>query len=155
MLFRSRLNTMVSKQGIDAEELARRVHMVHAGKRQIKMAHFETVAKATMERKRLFIVHFNRERGERTEREVSPQQLVHYRDNWYLDAVCHLRRDIRSFAVDAIESALVLKEAAKDVDGAELRKRMGASYGIFGGEPTAWAKLRFTPQRARWVRLEQ
>ena len=37
-----------------------------------------------------------------TEREVSPQRLVHYRDNWYLDAWCHLREDVRSFSIDAI-----------------------------------------------------
>ena len=32
---------------------------------------------------------------------------------------------------------------------------MGASYGIFAGSPQAWARLRFSPQRARWVKNEQ
>jgi predicted DNA-binding transcriptional regulator YafY len=40
-------------------------------------------------------------RGQTTEREA-PQRLVHYRDNWYLDAWCHLRNDLRSFAWTAI-----------------------------------------------------
>ncbi|MFY7949573.1 MAG: WYL domain-containing protein, partial [Gemmatimonas sp.] len=32
---------------------------------------------------------------------------------------------------------------------------MSASYGIFGGAPKGWARLRFTAERARWVRNEQ
>lgn len=152
---RARLDAMLTRQGLDPEELARRVRVVHAGKRLLEMAHFETVAKATIERKRLAVVHFNRERGERTSREISPQQLVHYRDNWYVDAVCHLRKDVRSFAVDAIESAQMLATAADELDSGLLRQRMGAAYGIFGGEPKAWARLRFSAMRARWVQREQ
>ena len=99
---RARLDAMLAKQGVDPEELARRVRLVHAGKRALEMAHFETVAKATIERKRLAVVHFNRERGERTAREISPQQLVHYRDNWYVDAVCHLRKDRKSTRLNSV-----------------------------------------------------
>jgi len=152
---RKRLDAMLHKQGLDPEELARRVRLVHAGKRQLEASHFETVAKATLERKRLQVVHFNRQRGERTTREISPQQLVHYRDNWYVDAVCHLRKDVRSFSVDAIESALLLATPADELDSGQLRARMGAAYGIFGGEPKAWAQLRFSAMRARWVQREQ
>ena len=43
---------------------------------------------------------------------ISPQRLVHYRDNWYLDAWCHMRKDLRSFAVDAIRAAEPLDERA-------------------------------------------
>ena len=30
---------------------------------------------------------------------------MHYRDNWYLDAWCHLRKALRSFAVDRVHEA--------------------------------------------------
>jgi len=32
---------------------------------------------------------------------------------------------------------------------------LGAGYGIFSGAKVEWAKLRFTPQHARWVASEQ
>jgi predicted DNA-binding transcriptional regulator YafY len=32
---------------------------------------------------------------------------------------------------------------------------LGAGYGIFSGRKLSWAKLRFTPERARWVAQEQ
>jgi predicted DNA-binding transcriptional regulator YafY len=150
-----KMNEMLGKQGLDPDVLAERIRLVHAGKRQFSMAHFETLAKATLERKRLRIVHFNRERGQRTEREISPQQLVHYRDNWYVDARCHLRREIRCFGVDAIEQAEILDADAVEVDKDQLRLALGESYGIFAGSPRNWACLKFSPQRSRWVRNEQ
>lgn len=150
-----KLNEMLNKQGLDPEVLAARIRLVHAGKRRFDMAHFETVARATIARKRLRIVHFNRERGERTQRDISPQQLVHYRDNWYVDAKCHLRREIRCFAIDAIVQAQMLPDDATEVDQDQLRAAMGASYGIFAGAPKGWARVKFSAQRARWVLHEQ
>jgi predicted DNA-binding transcriptional regulator YafY len=32
---------------------------------------------------------------------------------------------------------------------------MQGSYGIFGGQAKAWAELKFTPERARWVQHEE
>jgi predicted DNA-binding transcriptional regulator YafY len=85
---------------------------------------------------------------------VSPQRLVHYRDNWYLDAWCHLRDALRSFAVDAIGGAELLDHNAKAVAGKMLDKELGTSYGIFAGSRTQIAVLRFTPECARWVAKE-
>lgn len=150
-----RMNEMLSRQGLDPDVLAERIRLVHAGKRRMDQGHFEVVAKATIERRRLRIRHFNRERGESVQREISPQQLVHYRENWYVDAKCHLRRDIRCFGIDAIEEAEILDRPADEVDKDQLRLALGASYGIFAGSPKARARLRFSPERARWVKNEQ
>ena len=38
---------------------------------------------------------------------------------------------------------------------ARLDAHYATSYGIFGGAPKARAVLRFTPERARWVRAER
>jgi len=80
---------------------------------------------------------------------------VHYRDNWYVDAWCHLQQALRTFALDRIRRAQVLKEAAKAVPEARLERYFASSYGIFGGEPRHEAVLVFTAERARWVAEEQ
>ena len=92
---------------------------------------------------------------ESTEREISPQRLVHYRDNWYLDAWCHLRDGLRAFSVDAIEHAEILDRRAKDVAEKRLDEVLGSGYGIFSGDDLSWATLRFTRERARWVASER
>ncbi len=150
-----RLAQLMESHGLAQQDVARRIRLVHAGKRQLKPQHFEAVAAATMGRRQLRVRHFNRQSGERTERTLSPQRLVHYRDNWYVDAWCHMREDLRSFSVDALADVHMLDDVARDIEEATLDEKLGAGYGIFGGAPVAWAVLRFTPERARWVRREQ
>jgi predicted DNA-binding transcriptional regulator YafY len=81
-----------------------------------------------MERQRLVIRYRARSNGANSQREISPQRLTHYRDNWYLDAWCHLRDELRSFAVDAISEAKTKSEHAVDVPDTELTAALGAGY---------------------------
>ena len=150
-----RLAELMEKNGLAGKDISRHIRVVHAGKRQLVIKSFEGVAAATMGRKRIKIKHFSRQNGKTTEREVSPQRLVHYRDNWYLDAWCHLRDDVRSFSIDAIEHVSILDSAAKEVSARTIDQSVGEGYGIFGGTPMGWAKLQFTPERARWVSRER
>jgi len=146
-----RLTQLMDKHGLSTQDVAKRIRIVSAGKRVVVAKFFEAVAAATMARKRLKIWHFNRQNGITTAREVSPQRLVHYRDNWFLDAWCHLRDDVRNFSVDAIAKLEVLDESAKEVSIKSLDQALGNSYGTFNGAAQGWAKLMFTPERARWV----
>ena len=91
----------------------------------------------------------SRQNGKTTDREVLPQRLVHYRDNWYLDAWCHLRDDVRSFSIDAIQRVSILDTAAKEVSAKTIDQSVCEGYGIFGGSPKGWSKLQFTLERSR------
>ncbi len=88
------------------------------------------------------------------ERKVSPQRVVFYRDNWYLDAFCHLRNEMRSFSIDALESAQETDRPAVSVDDAVLKEELESTYGIFAGKKKQFAQLKFSPFRARWVEKE-
>lgn len=150
-----RLAELMEKNGLSGADVAKRIRLTHAaGKRRLKPQIFEAVAAGTMGRKRLRVKHFNRQNGQTLERVLSPQRLVHYRDNWYVDAWCHLREDLRSFSVDALAEVEVLQVAAKEIAEKTLDGLLGAGYGIFGGAPKARAVLKFTPERSRWVRRE-
>ena len=133
------------------EEVVKRMRIFLPERREGKAEHFSVVAAALLKRSRVWIKHYNRKDDRETEREVSPQRLVHYRDNWYLDAWCHLRDDLRSFAVDAIRDARLVDERAKEVSASELDEYLGSGYGIFAGRKVQWATLKFTAEAARWV----
>lgn len=135
-------------------EVVRRIHVQTVGARKVHLPHFQAVGSALLRRQRLIIDYHGRGRNAAQEREVSPQRLIHYRDNWYLDAWCHLRRGLRSFSADAIRKVQVLSKPAIDVPDAELDAALGSGYGIFAGKTVQWATLRFTPERARWVAAE-
>ena len=151
----ARLNALLGTADNTAEEIRKRILIVGQGKRQMKIEHFERVGSALLRRKRMVITYFARGKGETTEREVSPQRLVHYRENWYLDAWCHMREGLRNFAVDSISRVEVLERKAKDVSRTSMDQELGPGYGIFTGQDVQHAKLRFNPERARWVAYEQ
>jgi predicted DNA-binding transcriptional regulator YafY len=151
----ARLKELLGSADNSANEVSRRVRVLGVQVRNLPLANFAAVGSALLRRKRLHIRYHARYNDQPTEREVSPQRLVYYRDNWYLDGWCHLRNGIRSFAVDAIERIEILESRAKDIPEKELDGVLGAGYGIFSGKDVKWAKLRFTPERARWVAAER
>jgi predicted DNA-binding transcriptional regulator YafY len=148
---RARLGALLERGDRGHREIRRRIRVLALGTRRVNRDIFEALSLALLGRKRVQIRHQRRGDGGVTERVVSPQRLVHYRYNWYLDAWCHLRKDLRVFAVDAIRDARVSEEPARDVADDDLDRVLGAGYGIFAGADTQTAVLRFTPESARWV----
>ena len=151
-----RLQALLGQGGFPSSEVMRRVRLVPVARRPHRGAFFEVVAGALLARRRIRVSHFNRNTGETTARELSPQRLVYYRDNWYADCWCHLREDLRSFAVDALQAVVALPEAALTVDDTRISERFDGGYGIFS-HPSAtlqWARLRFSAWRSRWVEAE-
>src|SRR6185503_9935792 len=103
-----------------SKSIRERIRIFQPERRTSGSSLFPLAAKSVLTRSRLWIRHYSRKDDRETEREVSPQRLVHYRGNWYLDAWCHLRNDLRSFAVDAIRAAELREARAKEVPAAEL-----------------------------------
>ncbi len=151
----ARIRALIDEGDHAREEVERRIRILHMASRPVMPRHFETVSSALLARRRLEIDHYSRERDRVTTREVSPQRLVYYRDNWYLDAWCHQRKGIRSFALDAIRGAVTVDRAARPVSERTLERHLAAGYGIFAGSRTRRARLRFSAERARWVADER
>lgn len=86
-----------------------------------------------------------------TGRTLSPQTLVYYRENWYLDAWCHLRQALRTFSLARIEILTPLNAKALRIDKQLLADHFASSYGIFAGEAEQQARLRFYPEIAREI----
>jgi predicted DNA-binding transcriptional regulator YafY len=151
----ARLGRILGSGAPPKADVARRIRVQTVGARRVHVPHFQAVGSALLRRQRLVLDYRGRTRADVTEREVSPQRLVHYRDNWYLDAWCHWRQALRSFSVDAIARVRVLDERALEIEERELDDVLGAGYGIFAGREVKWATLRFSAGRARWVAAER
>lgn len=152
---KTRLNALLDSEDGSGEEIQKRIRILGMASRPVGLEHFAVVGSALLRRKRLLLSYYGRGRGSLTEREVSPQRLVYYRDNWYLDAWCHLREELRSFAVDAIRRAEIVDVLARHVSDKTLDAVLGAGYGIFSGRKVEWACLKFSAERARWVASER
>jgi proteasome accessory factor C len=86
-----------------------------------------------------------------TDRTISPQQLIYYRDNWYIAAYCHYRHELRVFAIDNISSAQILEQHAVPINPEQVEQFLTSSYGIFSGIAQHLAVLEFSKSRAKWV----
>ncbi len=147
---------LASGQGADeAEQVMKRVKIITASRRPVKSRHFERVSSALFSRRRLHLRYLTRGRGEVSERDVSPQRLVHYRNTWYLDAWCHRADGLRRFALDAMQDAQVLQQACKPVALRTVQTQMDAGYGIYAGGTRQWAVLLFNAQAAQWASCEE
>ena len=149
------IDGILGQTGAPAKELRKRLKVFGMAARKTPVNHFSEIGSALLKRERLHISYYSRGSNETTQREISPQRLIHYRDNWYLDAYCHLRKELRSFAVDGIRSVATTNKKANEVSETTLHENFAESYGIFSGKATQRAKLRFSPERARWVSAEQ
>ena len=145
---------ILGQSEVSAKELRKRIKVFGMSARKNVLENFEEVGVSLLKRQRLQLSYYSKGKNELTERAISPQRLIFYRDNWYLDAYCHFRKGLRSFAMDGIRTAHVLEDKATEVPEKELHENFAESYGIFSGKATQRAKLRFTPEKARWVSAE-
>lgn len=152
---RKRIEDILAKQQLGSGELPRRVCILKTAVRAVSDHSFQIVTGALVQRQRLHFQYHDRGDNRTTTREISPQRLVHYRDNGYLDAWCHLRDDLRTFSLDRIQTPKPLNNPAIDIEDTRLDAHFTGTYGIFAGPARHTAILCFTPERARWVAEER
>lgn len=150
----TRITLALSAADDAPQDIRSQVRILASASKRRTAPHFEAVAQAAVKRRQLRIVYFTRSRNERGERVVSPQRLIHYKENWYLIAWCHKSEGLRMFALDSIEDANQTNEAAIHVAAQQVDDLLGRDFGIYAGKDRRWAKLRFTPVQARWVEAE-
>ena len=154
-LFRDRIESILTANSVDTNELNRRFRVLGVGARSCLPEFFKLSASATLQRFRLQISYHGREKDNISTRTISPQRLVYYRENWYLDAWCHQKNGFRTLALDRFKAAKQLNERAIDIPDEDLDEQYTEAYGIFSGRAHQIATLLFSPTRSRWVSDEQ
>lgn len=146
---------LLTSQNVKPARFHEQIKIIPTQSLDIDAAVFDTVAHAVIHRTCIQIAHTPGYSRTPITRRVSPQVLIRYRDNWYLDAFCHLRNQLRSFAVHRISS---VKKAAGDYREVPPKLRdefFGATYGIFNGPVKQHAQILFYQNAARQVSLEK
>lgn len=152
---KKRIEKLLDRQAKNPGDISKRISIQPIAVRATNSDIFRGVSSALIERKQIAIEYHGRERDETTQRIVSPQHLIYYRDNWYLDAYCHQRHAMRNFALDRIRNARVQTDAAVEIEKDKIIDFRKNTYGILQGDTQRTAVLRFTPHRARWIADEQ
>ncbi|MBN1128185.1 MAG: WYL domain-containing transcriptional regulator [Chitinispirillaceae bacterium] len=152
---RKRVERLLRQGRFANRDLHDRIKIIPIQSRPLDETLFRTIAHAVLRKKPLIIEHLKPSGSASTSRTVSPQALVRYRDNWYLDAWCHLRNELRTFALSRIIRATPIKTRFHRVPRRDLRAFFSGSYGIFTGTPDKIAVIEFTNDAATMVSAEQ
>ena len=148
------IRNLLEARGVNATRFMNHVRVLPIGNKPLVGKEIHTVAEALLKQQRLDMVYTSYNH-QQTERQVSPLKLVYYRENWYLDAWCHLRNELRTFSVARINRVQLLREKTKKLDKVLVDRYFSESYGIFAGKPRHTARLRFLPAVAREVASQQ
>jgi len=152
---KNRFEPILKAQKARMDVLRNRIKIIPIQSRPIDDALFRVVADAVVRQRCIHIEHSKLSEKEPTSRIISPQTLVRYRDNWYVDAYCHLRRKLRTFALDRLTKAEPVTDKYHVVSKREREKFFASAYGIFTGPAVHSAVIDFTGASAREVANEK
>lgn len=152
---KKRFGPALKAQRTTMAALRERIKILSMASRACDPDVFRTIASAVVRRRRLTITHRGLEADKTTPRTVSPQTLVRYRDNWYLDAYCHLRNGLRTFALNRIDSVEPAPGKFTAVPETQLKSFFAEAYGIFTGPADKTAEIDFHGTAARDVAQQE
>jgi predicted DNA-binding transcriptional regulator YafY len=116
----------------------------------------ETVFKAVLEgclkKKCLSFTYYSPATEKKSERTVEPYHLFNYMGTWHTIGYCHLRREIRDFALSRISEAKVLSKPFKTPADFDFEKYFLSTFGLYKGKSTKVVTLRFTPDKSKWIK---
>ena len=90
---------------------------------------------AAINKKSIEIVYYTMSRKKDTRRRVDPYKIWFFNGTFYLIGYCHLRGEIRIFALDRIKILHQTKDTFEVPEDFNLEEFMGSSFGVFQGEP--------------------
>ena len=112
---------------------------------------FDALNRAVAENRVMDITYFTMSRNQETRRRVDPYSLWYFDGSFYVIGFCHLRDEIRVFAVDRIHDFQVTEETFQRPMDFSGREFMRTSFGAFQGRATR-VRIRFSPQAAGYIR---
>ena len=88
---------------------------------------------AAVNRKAIEIVYFTMSRRKESRRKVNPYRIWFFNGTFYLIGFCHMRDDVRIFALDRIKMLHQTKETFEVPEDFDLEAFTGASFGVYQG----------------------
>lgn len=150
----NQIDKLLRARNINISEMSARIKWIPIDKQFTRTEVFTVISEALLSDLRLKMSYHSYSQ-QKTQRDVSPQQLIYYRENWYLDAWCHLRKELRSFMLPRITAVEILSSKSKKIQRTDLEEHYEGSYGIFSGKAKHTAKLQFLSPVAREVSSHQ
>ena len=106
---------------------------------------------AAINRKAIEIVYYTMSRRKESRRKVNPYRIWFFNGTFYLIGLCHMRNEVRIFALDRIKMFHQTKETFEVPEDFNLEDFTGPSFGVYQGE-TTHIKVWFDPDVAGYIK---
>jgi predicted DNA-binding transcriptional regulator YafY len=109
------------------------------------------VQDAAVNRKTVEMVYHTMSRKKETRRRVDPYRIWFFNGTFYLIGHCHMREEVRVFALDRVKLMSVTKDSFEPPEDFSLDEFLRPSFGVFQGEPVK-VKIWFSSDVAGYIR---
>jgi predicted DNA-binding transcriptional regulator YafY len=110
-----------------------------------------TIKDAALNRKTVEMVYFTMGRKKKVRRRVDPYRILFFNGTFYVIGYCHLRKDVRTFALERIKMLTTTDESFSVPEDFRLEDYMGSGFGVIGGRPEK-IKIWFSPDIAGYIK---
>ena len=106
---------------------------------------------AAINKKSIEMVYYTMSRKKESKRKVDPYKIWFFNGTFYLIGHCHVRDEVRIFALDRIKMLHQTKDTFEVPEDFSLDEFIGPSFGVFQGEPIH-IKIWFSPDVAGYIK---
>lgn len=110
-----------------------------------------TIKDAALNRKTVEMVYFTMGRKKKVRRRVDPYRILFFNGTFYVIGYCHLRKDVRTFALERIKMLTTTDASFSVPEDFRLEEYMGSGFGVIGGNPEK-IKIWFAPDIAGYIK---
>ncbi len=112
---------------------------------------FVKILKAIRDKKSIIIEYHSFSSDQVAERRVDPYHLYNFEGVWYFCGYCHLRKEIRDFALDRIKSIRETSYEFKKPRDFDVYEYIKSAFRINKGDVEK-IRIKFDPYQARWIK---
>ncbi len=113
---------------------------------------FNQLTHAIEKRQSVDIIYRAASTNAQTRRTADPYRLYYRNGAWYLVAWCHIRSDMRYFALDRIIELQITGRPFPIPDDLDINAWVSQSFGLFRDNTVHDAVIHFDSFQARWIR---
>ncbi|HOL16177.1 MAG TPA: WYL domain-containing transcriptional regulator [Bacillota bacterium] len=114
--------------------------------------HFSAIGKAIKQKVSIKLSHYSIAKDICRERLVDPYQLRYFQGAWYLVGFCHLRREVRIFALDRIRKLHLTTTPFKLPADFSPENYFRDAFQLYKGSDTYRIRIWFSHGQARYIR---
>lgn len=144
-------DSLPSSVTIQPDWLTESLSVVPEHQTRINEEIWSTVTEGLRKHRSLRILHHRPGVSEPTTRCFDPYHIVRCEGEWYLVGHCHLRDELRTFAVSRISSATLLPDSFVVPDDFTPESYQAGRFGIFGTGRDYRVRIRFDRNRAPYL----